>query len=271
MSDVIAERVSVTLEDGIVSVRLTRPEKRNALDPAMMEALIAAGEQVKSMPGARAVVLSGDGASFCAGLDLGRMQSLAGDGDGGRRESIPVAVPEGEITHRGQQVCWVWQEVPVPVVAAVQGHALGGGLQLALAADIRVIHPDAQLSLREIHWGLVPDGTGSLTLGRLARPDILKDLLFSGRIFSGREAGELGVATVVSDTPLQAAQALARGYAERSPAALRAAKELANHLLYGEAAEQFAAERRLIHGLAGTAEQAEAVRAHFEKRAPVFP
>ena len=198
------------------------------------------------------------------------MQSLAGDGDGGRRESIPVAVPEGEITHRGQQVCWVWQEVPVPVVAAVHGHALGGGLQLALAADIRVIHPEAQLSLREIHWGLVPDGTGSLTLGRLARPDILKDLMFSGRIFSGREAGELGVATMVSDTPLKDAQALARGYAERSPAALKAAKELANHLLYGAAAGQFAAERRLIHSLAGTPEQAEAVRAHFEKRAPVF-
>jgi enoyl-CoA hydratase/carnithine racemase len=270
MSDATAERVSVTLEEGIVSVRLTRPDKRNALDPAMMEALIAAGEQVKSMPGARAVVLSGDGASFCAGLDLGRMQSLAGDGDGQPRESIPVAVPEGEITHRGQQVCWVWQQVGVPVVAAVHGHALGGGLQLALAADIRVIHPDTQLSLREIHWGLVPDGTGSLTLGRLARPDVLKDLMFSGRIFTGREAGELGVATLVSDTPLRDAEALARGYAQRSPAALKAAKELANTLLYADAAGQFAAERRLIHSLAGTPEQAEAVRAHFEKRPAVY-
>jgi enoyl-CoA hydratase/carnithine racemase len=270
MSDAIAERVSVTLEDGIVSVRLTRPEKRNALDPAMMEALIAAGEQVKSMPGARAVVLSGEGASFCAGLDLGSMQSLAGSGP---REDAPAALelPDGAITHRGQQMCWVWQEVPVPVVAAVHGHALGGGLQLALGADIRVVHPDTQLSLREVYWGLVPDMTGTLTTGRLARADVLKDLMFSARIFDGREAGELGLATHVSDTPLKDAEALARSYAERSPAAVRAAKELANHLLYGEAAGQFAAERRLIHGLAGTAEQAEAVRAHFEKRPPAFP
>ena len=268
MSVATSERVSVTLADGIVSVRLTRPEKRNALDPAMMDAVIAAGEQVKSMPGARVVVLSGDGASFCAGLDLGRMQGLAGDGQ--RRESIPVEPPEGEITHRGQKMCWVWQEVPVPVIAAVHGHALGGGLQLALAADIRVMHPDTQLSLREVYWGLVPDGTGTLTLGRLARADVLKDLMFSARIFDGREASELGLATRLSDTPLKDAEALARDYAERSPAALRAAKELANNLLYADAAGQFAAERRLIHSLAGGAEQAEAVRAHFEKRPPVF-
>jgi enoyl-CoA hydratase/carnithine racemase len=269
MSGAAEERVSVTLADGIVSVKLTRPDKRNALDPAMMEALIAAGEQVKSMPGARVVVLSGEGASFCAGLDLGRMQSLSGDGP--RRESIPVAPLEGEITHRGQQVCWVWQEVPVPVIAAVHGHALGGGLQLALAADIRVIHPDTKLSLLEVKWGLVPDGTGSLTLGRLVRADVLKDLMFSARIFDGREAHELGLATQLSDTPLKDAETLARSYAERSPAAVRAAKALANHLIYRDAAAQFAQERRLIHSLAGTAEQAEAVRAHFEKRPPVFP
>jgi enoyl-CoA hydratase/carnithine racemase len=269
MSEATEERVSVTLADGIVSVRMTRPDKRNAMDPAMMEALIAAGEQVKSMPGARAVVLSGDGASFCTGLDLGRMQSLSSDSP--RRETIPVAPLEGEITHRGQQVCWVWQEVPVPVIAAVHGHALGGGLQLALAADIRVIHPDTQLSLREVYWGIVPDGTGSLTLGRLVRADVLKDLLFSARVFDGREAHQLGLATQLSDTPLKDAETLARTYAERSPAAVRAAKTLANNLLYADAAGQFAEERRLIHSLAGGAEQAEAVRAHFEKRPPVFP
>jgi enoyl-CoA hydratase/carnithine racemase len=269
MSGAAEERVSVTLADGIASVRLTRPDKRNALDPAMMEALIAAGEQVKSMPGARAVVLSGAGASFCAGLDLGSMRSLAGGG--ARGESGALALPEGEIAHRGQKMCWVWQEVPIPVVAAVHGHALGGGLQLALGADIRVVHPDTQLSLREVYWGLVPDMTGSLTLARLARADILKDLMFSARIFDGREAHELGLATQLSETPLKDAETLARSYAERSPAAVRAAKALANNLIYRDAAGQFAQERRLIHGLAGTAEQAEAVRAHFEKRPPAFP
>jgi len=269
MSEAAEQRVSVKLVDGIADVRLTRPDKRNALDPAMMEQIIAAGEEVKAMPGARAVVLSGEGASFCAGLDLGSMRSLAGDGP--RRDARAVAeLPEGEIAHRGQKMCWVWQELTIPVVAAVHGHALGGGFQLALGADFRIVHPDTQLSLREVYWGLVPDMTGTMTLPGLVRADVLKDLMFSARIFDGREASELGIATKVSETPYEDAFALARTYAERSPAAVAAAKELANHLLYASAADQFAEERKLIHGLAGGAEQAESVRAHFEKRAPVF-
>lgn len=267
------ERVSVTLTDGIADVRLTRPDKRNALDLAMFDALMAAGEQVKTMPGVRAVVLSGAGKSFCAGLDMASMQGLAASGDGGGADQDgPRGLGEidGRITHRGQQVCWVWQEVAVPVVAAVHGHALGGGLQLALGADIRVVHPDTQLSLREVYWGLTPDMTGSLTLARLVRADVLKDLMFSARIFDGREALELGVATRLSDDPYAAAHALASGYAERSPVAVRAAKTLVNGLIYAEAATQFAAERVQISKLAGSPDQAEAVRAHFEGRPPVF-
>ncbi len=107
----------------------------------------------------------------------------------------------GGITHLGQQVAWVWQEVPVPVIAAVHGHALGGGIQIALGADIRIVHPDAQLSVREVHWGLVPDMTGTLFLSRLVGPDVAKELTFTARIVSGREAKELGLATRVSDTP----------------------------------------------------------------------
>lgn len=258
------ERVSVTLTDGIADVRLTRPDKRNALDMPMFEALLAAGEQVKAMSGVRAVVLSGEGKSFCAGLDMASMRGLAKADGGGLGET------DGRITHRGQQVCWVWQEVPVPVIAAVHGHALGGGLQLALGADVRVVHPDTQLSLREVYWGLVPDMTGSLTLARLVRADVLKDLMFSARIFDGRQARELGVATSLSEDPYADAHALARGYAERSPAAVRAAKALVNNLIYADAARQFAAEREQISRLAGTPEQAEAVLAHFEGRPPVF-
>jgi enoyl-CoA hydratase/carnithine racemase len=273
------DRVAVTLADGIADVRLTRAAKRNALDLAMFDALIAAGEQVKVMPGVRAVVLSGEGPSFCAGLDMASMRDLAssgardgGDGDNGGddRGAARLGDTDGRITHRGQQVCWVWQEVPVPVVAAVHGHALGGGLQLALGADIRVVHPDTQLSLREVYWGLVPDMTGSLTLARLARADVLKDLMFSARIFDGREALDLGVATRLSEDPYADAHALARGYAERSPAAVRAAKALVNNLIHADAARQFAAERDQIRRLAGSPDQAEAVLAHFEGRPPVF-
>ncbi len=269
------DRVAVTLADGIADVRLTRAAKRNALDLAMMDALIAAGEQVKTMPGVRAVVLSGEGRSFCAGLDMASMRDLASagggdDGAGEDRGARRLGDTDGRITHRGQQVCWVWQEVPVPVVAAVHGHALGGGLQLALGADIRVVHPDTQLSLREVYWGLVPDMTGSLTLARLARADVLKDLMFSARIFDGHEALDLGVATRLSKDPYADAHALARGYAERSPAAVRAAKALVNNLIHADAARQFAAEREQIGKLAGSPDQAEAVLAHFEGRPPVF-
>ena len=266
MSD---ERVSITIADGIADVRMVRTDKRNALDNAMFLALAQAGERLKSEPGVRVVVLSGDGASFCAGLDLGTMTQLAG---GGERpsEGNPGEMKEGRITHLGQQVCWVWQEVPVPVIAAVHGHALGGGIQLALGADIRIVHPDTQMSVREVFWGLVPDMTGTLFLAQLVGADVAKELVFSARIFDGREAKELGLATRLSDTPYDDAMALAREIAGRSPDAVRAAKTLLNGLFNTGAAEQFAAERAGIGSLIGRHNQRESVMSWFEKRPPVF-
>jgi enoyl-CoA hydratase/carnithine racemase len=191
------------MDGGVADVRLNRPDKRNALDGAMFLALAEAGERLKAEPGVRCVVLSGEGASFCAGLDFGSFQQMAGGSDAAddanaadaaQRSGSPATLEEGRITHLGQQVAWVWQEVPVPVIAAVHGHALGGGIQIALGADIRIVHPDAQLSVREVHWGLVPDMTGTLTLSRLVRPDVAKELTFTGRMVSGREAFDLGLA-----------------------------------------------------------------------------
>ena len=276
----MSDRVTISMDAGVADVRLNRPDKRNALDGAMFLALAEAGEQLKSEPGVRCVVLSGEGASFCAGLDFGSFQQMAGgdgrDGDAAdgaaadRPSGNPGALVDGRITHLGQQVAWVWQEIPVPVIAAVHGHALGGGIQIALGADIRIVHPDAQLSVREVHWGLVPDMTGTLTLNRLVRPDIAKELTFTGRMVSGTEALALGLATHVSDTPREDALALAREIAGRSPHAVRGAKELFNRLLADGAAEQFADERRVIGGLIGGANQIESVMANFEKRPPVF-
>ena len=154
------DRVSITIADGIADVRMTRADKRNALDGAMFEALAAAGERLKTEPSVRVAVLSGDGSSFCAGLDFATMSALAGGSDRPEGGGNPGEMKEGRITHLGQQVCWVWQEVPVPVIAAVHGHAIGGGIQVALGADIRIVHPDTQMSVREIHWGLVPDMAG---------------------------------------------------------------------------------------------------------------
>jgi enoyl-CoA hydratase/carnithine racemase len=273
----MSDRVTISMDGGVADVRLNRPDKRNALDGAMFLALAEAGERLKSEPGLRGVVLSGEGASFCAGLDFGSFQQMAGggtDGHGGdgtdRRSGSPATIEEGRITHLGQQVAWVWQEVPVPVIAAVHGHALGGGIQIALGADIRIVHPDAQLSVREVHWGLVPDMTGTLTLSRLVRPDVAKELTFTGRMVTGREAFDLGLATRLSETPRDDALALAREIAGRSPHAVRGVKALFNRILSDDAAAQFAQERAVIGSLIASPNQIEAVMANFEKRSPAF-
>lgn len=267
---VTEDRVTISIEDGIADVRMNRADKRNALDNAMFTSLAAAGEYLKTLSELRAVVLSGDGASFCAGLDFGSFQAMA-QGSSGQGGSVNAgAMTDGRITHLAQQVCWVWQEVPVPVIAAVHGHALGGGMQIALGADIRIVHPDTQLSVREVHWGLIPDMTGTLMLSRLVRPDIVKDLVFSARVFSGAEGFELGVVTRLSKTPQADAMDLAQEIAGRSPDAVRGAKKLINLMANDGAAQQFAAEREVIGKLIGGANQVEAVMSHFEKRPPKF-
>lgn len=265
----VENRVSITLSEGIADVRLNRADKRNALDNEMFLGLARAGERLKSEAGVRAVVLSGEGSSFCAGLDFGSFQQMAGGGgDGG--EGNPGSMAQGRITHLGQQVSWVWQEVPVPVIAAVHGHALGGGTQICLGADIRIIHPDTQMSVREVHWGLVPDMTGTLVLSRLVRPDVAKELTFTARVFDGREAHAMGLATRLSDDPRADALAMAAEIAGRSPDAVRGAKELFNRMVNEGAAEQFAEERRVIGSLIGRPNQVEAVMSNFEKRPANF-
>jgi len=276
---VIDERVTISVVDGIADVKMNRADKRNALDNAMFTSLSAAGEYLKTMDDLRVVVLSGDGASFCAGLDFSSFAQMAEAGAKAnatnkkpdeKSDMNAGAMADGRITHMAQQVCWVWQEVPVPVIAAVHGHALGGGIQIALGADIRIVHPDTQLSVREVHWGLIPDMTGTLMLSRLVRPDIVKNLVFTARVFSGHEAHEMGIATQLSHDVHADAMTMAREIASRSPEAVRGAKKLINLLANSGAAEQFAAERATIGQLIGTANQAEAVMSHFEKRPPNF-
>ena len=280
---VIDDRVTISVVDGIADVKMNRADKRNALDNAMFTSLNAAGEYLKKLDGLRVVVLSGDGASFCAGLDFSSFAQMAeagakanaadnkADNKAGEKPDMNAGVMvDGRITHMAQQVCWVWQEVPVPVIAAVHGHALGGGIQIALGADIRIVHPETQLSVREVHWGLIPDMTGTLMLSRLVRPDIVKNLVFTARVFSGHEAHEMGIATQLSQNVHADAMTMAREIAGRSPEAVRGAKKLINLLANSGAAEQFAAERETIGKLIGTANQAEAVMSHFEKRPPNF-
>ena len=198
-----SDRVTVRISGGVADVRLNRPEKRNALDQAMFEALVDAGQRVADDRAVRAVVLSGEGKSFCAGLDLASFHAMAANAATPVPSSGASLVDRGEgrMTNLAQQAAYTWTELAVPVIAAVHGHALGGGLQIALGADIRIVAPDARLSVLEIRWGLVPDMAGTLMLHRLLPLDVAKELVWTGRMVSGVEAVALGLATRASDDP----------------------------------------------------------------------
>jgi len=266
------ERVSISIHDGVADVRLNRPEKLNALDQAMFLGIVDAGDRLAADPTLRAVVLSGEGRAFCAGLDLSSFQSMAdvsGDGVAGIGGSPTVRL-EGRITNLAQEAAHVWTKLPVPVIAALHGHALGGGLQIALGADIRIVAPDARLSVLEIRWGLVPDMTGTETLRRLVALDVAKDLVWTGRMVSGEEAVVLGLATRVSDDPRAAALELAGQLSRQNPDAVRAAKRLLNQSGTVGEATQFLDESKEIIALIGTPNQREAVTAYLEGRDPAF-
>src|SRR5438105_1889689 len=216
------QRVTMEVAGGVADVRLARPEKRNALDGAMFAALVTTGERLKSEPGLRAVVLSGEGPDFCAGLDFGGFQAMR-DGEAiDLRGGLPPG--SGPARAAGQRAAYVWAEVPVPVIAALHGNVLGGGLQIALGADIRIVAPDARLSVLEIKWGLVPDMTGTQLLPGLVGRDVAKELTFSGRMVSGQEAVALGLATRVDPDPRRAALCAGRRRTSRCGSRQRPAR-----------------------------------------------
>ncbi len=269
----VAMRVTTTLHDGVADVRLSRPQKMNALDAAMFDALVATGERLRGERGLRAVVLSGEGRAFCAGLDSGRFAAMAGGDDPmSSREANRARL--GRRTHglanAAQQAVLVWRLLPVPVIAAVHGVAFGGGFQLALGADLRFVAPDARLSIMEIRWGLVPDMGGIALARTLARSDLIRELTWSGRQFSGREALEYGFATRVCDDPRADALAFAREVAGRSPDAIRGGKRLLNLAEAHALADILQAESDEQIALLGSPNQREAVRANLEQREPRF-
>ncbi len=266
----MSDRVTCRVADGVADVRLNRPEKLNALDLEMFAAIGEAGDQVAADRSVRAVVLSGEGRGFCAGLDFTMFSGGGFSGGSGQDVGSVVRRPAGRIDNGGQHTAWVWHELAVPVIAAVHGVALGGGLQIALGADLRLVAPDARLSVLEIRWGLVPDMTGTWTLPRLVGVDVAKELTWTGRMVSGTEAVALGLATRVSDDPREDALTLAAQIAASSPTAVRSAKALLSDSAGRTPAEQLAEEeRRQLELLAGP-DQAEAVAAYLDQRPPVF-
>lgn len=259
------ERISFVLGDhGVAQVRLNRPDKMNALDPAMFDAIVETGEKLRSMKGLRAVVLAGEGRAFCAGLDLGSMAA------GGSNPAMKLAERTHGNANRAQEAAMTWRKCPVPVIAAVHGVCFGGGLQIASGADIRVVHPDTRMAVMEMRWGLVPDMGGYALWRGLVRSDRLRELTYTNREFDGREALELGLATFLEDDPLARATAIASEIANRNPEAMREAKRLfdvmddqgSDAILLAESEAQDRVIRR--------PNQIEAVMAGMQKRRPNF-
>jgi enoyl-CoA hydratase/carnithine racemase len=268
----VENRVRIEKKDGIADVRMVRADKLNAMDMPMFAALVEAGLELAADRSLRAVVLSGEGRAFSAGLDVEAVMGSLGQRPEGARSEGPRlfdANPDSPANH-AQRAAWVWQEVPVPVIAAVHGVAYGAGIQVALGADIRFVAPDAKLSIRETYWGLIPDVGLTQTLRNVVGLDVAKELTFTARVISGTEAKELRLATHVSTEPLHDAMVLAREIASRSPDAVRAAKKLLNPALLGSVADGLRLEAELQATLVGKPNQLEAVKANLEKRPPRF-
>ncbi len=258
-------RVAISMdESGVAHVRLIRADKMNALDPDMFAALLDAGHVLQNVKGLRCVVLSGEGRSFCAGLDMASM------GDPGRRRDEPLTTRSHGNTNPPQEVALQWRKLPVPVVAAVHGVCFGGGLQIASGADLRVITPDARLAVMEMKWGLVPDMAGYALWRGTVRDDVLRELTYTNREFTGEQAQQYGFATLVDADPLARALAIAADIAGRHPQAQRAAKRLFAHYLHASVDDILMAESIEQQALMGTKNQIEAVMSQMEKRKGVF-
>lgn len=271
------DRIQITVEDGVADVRLVRSDKMNALDIRMFDAITEAGERLRNDPSVRVVVLSGEGRAFCAGLDMGNFAAMADQGDKQAEEgdeehvgaSALVTRTHG-IANKPQHAAWVWRELPVPVIVALHGVALGGGFQVALGGDIRYAAPGTRMSVMEIKWGLVPDMAGTQIMRHIARDDVVRELTYTGRIFEAEEAQELGFVTRVCEDPLAAAMETARSIAQRSPDAIRAGKQLLNDCLYLDREAGLIRESELQDSIIGKPNQIETVMAELEKRPAVY-
>ncbi|MDG2277300.1 MAG: crotonase/enoyl-CoA hydratase family protein [Pseudomonadales bacterium] len=259
--------VTIALADGVADVRLNRPDKYNALSPEMFRAIVAAGDQLAEAKDVRAVVLSGNGRGFCAGLD---MKSMAGLSDGGNGDGSTLLSRDERPENFAQRPAMVWKRLPVPVISALHGVAYGAGAQIALGTDIRVASPDMKMSIMEIKWGLIPDMSISQTLRDIVPLDVAKELTMTGRVLSGEEARELGLVTRVEEKPLEYALAMAHEIAGKSPDAIRASKQLLETVWHADERVGLALESSLQTKLIGSANQIEAVKANFEKRTPNF-
>jgi len=263
----MSELVKISIENHVADVRFNRPEKYNALSFAMIDAMAGAINRLAKEPGVRAVVISGEGKSFCAGLDIENFAAMqAGE------NKFPNLTDryQNRISNIYQHIGYGWKELPVPVIAAIHGVALGGGFQIAMGADIRFSTPDAKFSIMEMRWGLIPDMSVTQTIRDVVSIDVAKELIFTGKTIKGEEAARLNLVTHVCEKPYEEAMALAREVASKNPDAIRAAKKLINEVWHGDSGRGLMMESELMMTLMGSPNQMEAVSANFTKREPLF-
>lgn len=264
MDTTMTSRVSTEIRDSVAYVTLTRPDKLNGLDFEMFGALLDTAKKLKRNKDVRAVILSGEGKAFCAGLDFSSV------GKEPVKFGLGFFRPPGRATNLYQEACWAWRELPMPVLVVTHGYCYGGGLQLALAADFRFSTPDCEFSVLEAKWGLVPDMTGTVTLRELVGMDVAKRLTMTAEFFDGNRAKELGLVTEVSDEPLKAAEALVEQIVTRSPDSTAAAKALFNRTRHLSPRAAFRIESRFQRKLLMGVNHKIARKAGMAKQIPEF-
>ncbi len=256
--------VALSVADHVAEIALNRPDKMNAITADLIRAMDAAAQKAAGNPDVRAVVLRGEGRAFCAGLDKENFAAMMGGGSGDVTGDLRART-HGD-ANLFQHAAMMWRALPVPVIAAMHGVALGGGLQIALGADIRIAGPDLRISVMEMKWGLVPDMGGIALLRRLAPGDAIRKLTYTAGIIGAEEALRLGLVTEIAEDPLARARELAAEIAAKSPAAMRAAKTLLNVAEEEGEAKILQAESDIQAEVIGRPEQVETVKAQLEGR-----
>ena len=259
-------RVTVTYENHIAFVRLTRADKMNAVDQEMIDGIIAAGQEVAASD-ARAAVISGEGRAFCAGIDITGLSGMMGKSP---KEVLMPRTHGHGTTNQWQEVAMIWHRLEIPVIAAIHGVCFGAGIQLALGCDIRIAAPGTRFAVMEMKWGIVPDMGGMVLLPKLVRSDVLRRLTYTAEQVQTEQALAWGLITEVADDPLAAATTLAETIAGKNPSAIRAAKKLIDIAESRAEVDVLEAESELQAKLIGTPEQMEVIAAEMEKRPAKF-
>ena len=269
--------VLVVRAGGVAEVVLNRPDKRNAIDDEVYAGLLRAAAELRGDHTVRAIVLSGAGAAFCSGadtatFDLMRRHGRAAEWRPADADEVAAGIVDvdGLTLGRGQRAVLVWRTMPVPVIAAIHGAAVGLGLQLALGADIRIAAADARMGAFEIRWGLAPDSAGTQLLPALVGADRAMELCTTGRAVSGEQALGYGLVTSLATDPRAAARDLARDIAARNPDAVRSIVRLLRMGAPPLSQPALVAERTEMVANIGSPNQREAVAAAREGRLPVF-